>query len=122
MQRIILESSLRVALMGYTNNNVDMPELFIVFNSNNPEDPVRVFRTGPLLEKIISDLRKKLNVNLTRGTARIKEKKSITTNVSYNIPLNMKMPGGMEANKYSQVKEAFEKHKVHLQISVSSIK
>ena len=122
MQRIILESSLRVALMGYTNNNVDMPELFIVFNSNNPEDPVRVFRTGPLLEKIISDLRKRLNVNLTRGTARIKEKKSITTNVSYNIPLNMKMPGGMEANKYNQVKEAFEKHKVHLQISVNSIK
>ena len=63
-----------------------------------------------------------LQLNPTRGTARIKEKKSITTNVSYNIPLNMKMPGGMEANKYNQVKEAFEKHKVHLQISVNSIK
>lgn len=124
MQNIVREAAVRVALMGYSNDSTDVPELFIVFNSNNENDPVRVFRTGPLLTRLCDDMTERLKSEQSKNNETLSKKsQSLSTRVSYNIPFNMRMPGPKDMpNRYELVKSALQDHKTHLKISVKSIK
>lgn len=124
MQNIVREAAVRVALMGYSSDKTDMPELFIVFNSNNENDPVRVFRTGPLLTRLCDDMAERLKSEQSKSNGTFSKKsQSLSTRVSYNIPFNMRMPGSKDMpNRYELVKSALQDHKIHLKVSVKSIK
>lgn len=118
MQKIIYEAALRQALMGYSKE-ADIPEVFVVFNSNNTKDPVRIFRTGPLLQKLIENFRDKTNKNMSK----MELGQSVNGKIKYDTTLEkLKMPSGDEPNKYNNVMSMLYNHKVHMQISVGAIK